>query len=71
MLSELRKINKLPTLPAIAQEILSLSNDPVFSIEKLTDIVSRDLLQLQKYSALQTPHFLEHQIVLSILMQQL
>jgi len=38
----INKIEKLPTLPVIAREILSLQNDPLLSIDKLTSIVERD-----------------------------
>ncbi len=38
----INKIHKLPTLPVIAREILSLDKDPLLSIDKLTSIVERD-----------------------------
>jgi putative nucleotidyltransferase with HDIG domain len=38
----INKIEKLPTLPVIAREILSLDKDPLLSIDKLTSIVERD-----------------------------
>ena len=36
------KIEKLPTLPIIAQEILRLNNDPLLSINTLTKIIEKD-----------------------------
>ncbi len=37
-----KKITKLPTLPVIAQEILSLTSDDLISIEKLEDVIEND-----------------------------
>jgi putative nucleotidyltransferase with HDIG domain len=37
-----QKIKELPTLPAIAHEILSLTNDPLLSIDDLMNIVELD-----------------------------
>jgi putative nucleotidyltransferase with HDIG domain len=40
--SNIQKIEKLPTLPEIAHNILNLTNDPLMSIDKLKSIVERD-----------------------------
>jgi len=52
------KIEKLPTLPIIAQEILSLNNDPLLSIDKLTNIVEKDpAISAKIISAANSPFF--------------
>ena len=40
--SYVQKIENLPTLPVIAQEIMNLNTDSLLSIEKLENIVERD-----------------------------
>lgn len=40
--SRLQKIEKLPTLPDIAQRVLSLTNNPLVSIDELKSILERD-----------------------------
>ena len=40
--SNVQKIENLPTLPVIAQEIMNLNSDSLLSIEKLKNIVERD-----------------------------
>lgn len=40
--SRLQKIEKLPTLPHIAQRVLSLTQNPLTSIDELKNIVERD-----------------------------
>ena len=40
--SRIQKIEKLPTLPEIAHQILSLTNDPLLSVDELKNIVERD-----------------------------
>jgi len=40
--SNIQKIEKLPTLPEIAHHILHLTNDPLFSINELKNIVEKD-----------------------------
>lgn len=38
----IRKIEDLPTLPVTANQILNLAGDPLFSLDKLKDILERD-----------------------------
>jgi HD-like signal output (HDOD) protein len=38
----IRKIEDLPTLPVTANQILNLADDPLFSLDKLKDILERD-----------------------------
>lgn len=40
--AKLQKIEKLPTLPDIAQRVLSLTNNPLVSIDELKNILERD-----------------------------
>lgn len=40
--SRLQKIEKLPTLPEIAQQVLTLTNNPLVSIDELKNIAERD-----------------------------
>lgn len=40
--SNIQKIEKLPTLPEIAHNLLNLTNDPLFSIDELKSIIEKD-----------------------------
>jgi HD-like signal output (HDOD) protein len=40
--SYVQKIKELPTIPSTAQEILSLTNDPLLSVDTIIDIVETD-----------------------------
>jgi len=52
------KIEKVPTLPIIAQEILSLNNDTLLSIDKLTNIAEKDpAISAKIISAANSPFF--------------
>ncbi len=48
ILFQLQKINNLPTLPVIAQEIISITNKSTLSIEELKNIVGRDIAIMAK-----------------------
>jgi putative nucleotidyltransferase with HDIG domain len=48
ILSQLQKINNLPTLPLIAQEILKIATKSTLSIEELINIVGRDVAIMAK-----------------------
>ncbi len=48
ILFQLQKINNLPTLPVIAQEIINITNKSTLSIEELKNIVGRDIAIMAK-----------------------
>jgi len=57
-----QKITKLPTLPAIAHEILSMAGDDLISVEKLEAVVSRDPVISAKIVSLSNAAFFGYKI---------